>query len=161
MPSFDIVSKIDMPSVQNALDGVKKEIGTRYDFKGSKCEVEQQVDKIIIKADDELKRKQVEELIVTHLTRKKVDTGALEFEKPETASGNTIRQSVLIKQGIDRETAQKIIKTIKSSKIKLQSSIQGDEVRVSGKKRDDLQSAIKLIKDLNLKHPLQYENFRD
>jgi len=161
MPSFDIVSKIDMPSVQNALDGVKKEIGTRYDFKGSKCEVEQQDDKIIIKADDELKRKQVEELIVTHLTRKKVDTGALEFEKPETASGNTIRQSVLIKQGIDRETAQKIIKTIKSSKIKLQSSIQGDEVRVSGKKRDDLQSAIKLIKDLNLKHPLQYENFRD
>jgi len=161
MPSFDIVSKIDMPSVQNALDGVKKEINTRYDFKGSLCEVVLQDDKIILKADDELKRRQVEELILTHLTRKKVDTGALEFEKPEAATGNSIRQSVLIKQGVDRETAQKIIKAIKASKTKLQTSIQGDEVRVSGKKRDDLQNAIQLIKELNLKHPLQYDNFRD
>jgi uncharacterized protein YajQ (UPF0234 family) len=161
MPSFDIVSKIDMPSVQNALDGVKKEINTRYDFKGSLCEVVLQDDKIILKADDELKRRQVEELILTHLTRKKVDSGALEFEKPEAATGNSIRQSVLIKQGVDRETAQKIIKAIKASKTKLQTSIQGDEVRVSGKKRDDLQNAIQLIKELNLKHPLQYDNFRD
>ena len=147
MPSFDIVSKIDMPSVQNALDGVKKEINTRYDFKGSVCEVELQDDKFVIKADDELKRKQVEELLVTHLTRKKIDTGALEFEKPEAATGSSIRQTVLIKQGVDRETAQ--------------TSIQGDEVRVSGKKRDDLQNAIQLIKELDLTHPLQYENFRD
>ena len=161
MPSFDIVSKIDMPSVQNALDGVRKEINTRYDFKGSICEVEHQDDKIIIKADDELKRKQVEELLVTHLTRKKVDSGALEFGKVEAASGNSIRQEVIIKQGVDRETAQKIVKSIKASKSKTQTSIQGDEVRVSGKKRDDLQNAIKLIKDLNLKQPLQYENFRD
>ena len=161
MPSFDIVSKIDMPSVQNALDGVRKEINTRYDFKGSICEVEHQDDKIIIKADDELKRKQVEELLVTHLTRKKVDSGALEFGIAEAASGNSIRQEVIIKQGIDRETAQKIVKSIKASKSKTQTSIQGDEVRVSGKKRDDLQNAIKLIKDLNLKQPLQYENFRD
>ncbi len=161
MPSFDIVSKIDMPSVQNALEGVKKEINTRYDFKGSICEVEQQDDKIIIKADNDLKRKQVEELIITHLTRKKVDAGALEFEKPEAASGNSIRQVVLIKQGVNREIAQKIVKVIKSSKSKTQTSIQGDEVRVSGKKRDDLQAAIKLIKELNIKHPLQYENFRD
>ena len=161
MPSFDIVSKIDMPSVQNALDGVRKEINTRYDFKGSICEVEHQDDKIIIKADDELKRKQVEELLVTHLTRKKVDSGALEFSKAEAASGNSIRQEVIIKQGVDRETAQKIVKSIKASKSKIQTSIQGDEVRVSGKKRDDLQNAIKLIKDLNLKQPLQYENFRD
>ena len=161
MPSFDIVSKIDMPSVQNALEGAKKEINTRYDFKGSLCEVEQQEDKIIIKADDELKRKQVEELLITHLTRKKVDTGALEFEKPEAATGNSIRQTVLIKQGVDRETAQKIVKEIKSSKTKTQTAIQGDEVRVSGKKRDDLQTAIQLIKELNLTHPLQFENFRD
>ncbi len=161
MPSFDIVSKIDMPSVQNALDGVKKEINTRYDFKGSVREVELQDDKFVIKADDELKRKQVEELLVTHLTRKKIDTGALEFEKPEAATGSSIRQTVLIKQGVDRETAQKIIKAIKSSKSKTQTSIQGDEVRVSGKKRDDLQNAIQLIKELDLTYPLQYENFRD
>ena len=88
-------------------------------------------------------------------------TGALEFEKSEAASGNSIRQVVLIKQGVDREIAQKIVKAIKSSKSKTQTSIQGDEVRVSGKKRDDLQAAIKLIKGLNIKHPLQYENFRD
>ena len=161
MPSFDIVSKIDMPSVQNALDSVKKEINTRYDFKGSMCEVEYQEDKIIIKADDELKRKQVEELLVTHLTRKKIDAGALEFEKPEAATGNSIRQTVLVKQGVDKETAQKIVKVIKASKTKTQTAIQGDEVRVSGKKRDDLQNAIQIIKELGLTHPLQYENFRD
>ena len=161
MPSFDIVSKVDNTAVENALAGATKEMQVRYDFKGSSCEVSRTDEAILIKADDELKRRQVEELIVTHLTRKGVDTKALEFEKPEAATGNSIRQSVLIKQGVDRETAQKIIKIIKGSKTKLQTSIQGDEVRVSGKKRDDLQNAIQLIKELNLKHPLQYENFRD
>ena len=151
MPSFDIVSKPDLPSINNAIDGVQREISTRYDFKGSQSKVEISENVITITADDELKRKQVEDLIITHLTRKKVDTGALEFEKPEAASGNSIRQIVLIKQGVDREVAQKIVKAIKSSKSKVQTSIQGDEVRVSGKKRDDLQAAIKLIKELKWK----------
>ena len=145
MPSFDIVSKIDMPSVQNALDGVRKEINTRYDFKGSNCEIEQQEDKIIIKADDELKRKQVEELLITYLTRKKVDTGALEFEKPEAASGNSIRQEVLVKQGIDREIAQKIVKVIKQSKSKTQTAIQGDEVRVSGRNKQKCRHILYIV----------------
>ena len=112
-------------------------------------------------ADDELKRKQMEELLVVHLTRKNVDTNCLEFQSPENSSGNSIRQKVIVKQGIDREIAQKIIKTIKNSKIKVQSSIQGDEVRISGKKRDDLQQIIQLVKQMDLKFPLQYINFRD
>ena len=100
-------------------------------------------------------------MIIVHLTRKNIDTNCLEFQKPETSSGNSIRQKVIVKQGIDREVSQKIIKTIKNSKIKVQSSIQGDEVRISGKKRDDLQQTIQLVKDMDLKFPLQYINFRD
>ena len=161
MPSFDIVSKVDSPAVDNGVSGVIKEISTRYDFKGSNCRLERNGEEIVMHADDELKRKQMEDLLIVHLTRKNIDTNCLEFLNPESSSGNSIRQKVIVKQGIDRENAQKIIKTIKNSKLKVQSSIQGDEVRVSGKKRADLQAAIKLIKELNIKHPLQYENFRD
>ena len=103
----------------------------------------------------------MEELLITHLTRKGIDTNCLEFQKSEASSGNTIRQKVIVKQGIDREIAQKIVKEIKSSKTKVQASIQGDELRISGKKRDDLQSTIQLVKNMSIKFPLQYVNFRD
>ena len=159
MPSFDIVSKIDNTAVENALAGVTKEMQVRYDFKGSSCEVSRTDEAILIKADDELKRRQVEELIVTHLTRKGVDTKALEFEKPEQAGGNTIRQTVVVRQGVQRDIAQKIVKAIKGAKLKTQASIQGDEIRVSGKKRDDLQATMNMIKAMDLNLPLQYENF--
>ncbi len=161
MPSFDIVSKVDSPAVNNGVSGVIKEISTRYDFKGSMCRIERDGEEIVMYADDELKRKQMEDLLIVHLTRKSVDTNCLEFLNPESSSGNSIRQKVIVKQGIDREIAQKIIKTIKNSKLKVQSSLQGDEVRISGKKRDDLQETIQLIKDMDLKFPLQYINFRD
>ncbi|MDB3892068.1 YajQ family cyclic di-GMP-binding protein [Alphaproteobacteria bacterium] len=161
MPSFDVVSKTDMTAVDNALAGVVKEIGVRYDFKGSKCEVTKTDETILIKADDELKRRQVEELLVVHLTRKGVDTKALEFGQPEQAGGNTIRQNVTVKQGVQREVAQKIVKAIKGAKVKTQASIQGDEVRISGKKRDDLQATMALIKEMDIDLPLQFENFRD
>jgi len=161
MPSFDIVSNIDMTSVDNALQGVSNEMQVRYDFKGSKSEVSKQDDAILITADDELKRRQVEELLVTHLTRKGVDTKALEFGRVEQASGNTVRQTVTVKQGVQRDVAQKIVKAIKGSKVKTQAAIQGDEVRISGKKRDDLQATIALIRDLDVDLPLQFENFRD
>ena len=161
MPSFDIVSKIDNTAVENALAGVTKEMQVRYDFKGSSCEVSRTDEAILIKADDELKRRQVEELIVTHLTRKGVDTKALEFEKPEQAGGNTIRQTVVVRKGVQRDIAQKIVKAIKGAKLKTQASIQGDEIRVSGKKRDDLQATMNMIKAMELNLPLQYENFRD
>ena len=112
MPSFDIVSKIDNTAVENALAGVTKEMQVRYDFKGSSCEVSRTDEAILIKADDELKRRQVEELIVTHLTRKGVDTKALEFKKPEQAGGNAIRQTVMVRQGVQRDVAQKIVKGV-------------------------------------------------
>ena len=161
MPSFDIVSKTEMASVDNALQGVVREMQVRYDFKSSKSKVEKTNDMILIIADDELKRRQVEELLITHLTRKGVDTKALEFGKPDQAGGNTIRQTVKVKQGVQREVAQKIVKALKSSKLKTQASIQGDEIRVSSKKRDELQAAMEIIKGLELDLPLQFENFRD
>ena len=161
MPSFDIVSKVQTTAVDNALAGVTKEMQVRYDFKGSRCEVNRNNETILITADDELKRRQVEELILAHLTRKGVDTKALDFEKPEQASGNAIKQNVIVRQGVHREIAQKIVKCIKASKLKTQATIQGDEIRVSGKKRDDLQATMSIIKELNLDLPLQYENFRD
>ncbi len=161
MPSFDIVSKPDMPSINNAIDGVTREISTRYDFKGSKSKVEIIEEMIIVIADDDLKRKQVEELINVHFTRKKVSVGFLNFGKVEMASGNTIRQQIEIKNGISREDSQKIIKQIKSTKSKVQVQVQGDELRVSGKKRDDLQSSIAMIKEKFSDLPLQFINFRD
>ena len=161
MPSFDIVSKPDLPSINNAIDGVQREISTRYDFKGSQSKVEISENIITITADDELKRKQVEELLNTHVTRQKVDSKFLNYEKIEIGSGNTIRQIVEVKTGVAREDAQKIIKLVKSMKSKVQIQIQGDELRVSGKKRDELQSVIAFIKDKFDYIPLQYINFRD
>ena len=161
MPSFDIVSKTDMTSVDNALQGVIKEMQVRYDFKGSKSEVSKTDETITILADDDLKRRQVEELLVTHLTRKGVDTKVLEFGKLEQAGGNMVRQTITVKPGVQRDVVQKIVKAIKSSKLKTQAAVQGDEIRVSGKKRDDLQATMAMIKELDVDLPLQFENFRD
>lgn len=161
MPSFDVVSRTEVPEVDNAIQGAMREIGTRYDFKGSQCSIERNDETLLLKADDDLKLKQVHEVLNVYLTRRKVDVGAFDFAKPEMASGNTVRQTVTIKQGVERETAQKIVKAVKASKMKVQVAIQGDELRVSGKKRDDLTATIQLIKDLKLDLPLQYVNLRD
>ena len=161
MPSFDIVSRTELPEVDNAVQGAMREIATRYDFKGSQCSIERTENSLAIRADDEFKLKQVQELLRGYLARRKVDAGAFDFAEPEKASGNALRQAVAIKQGVDRELAQKIVKAIKGAKLKVQAAIQGDELRVSSKKRDVLQDAIALIKDLDLDHPLQYVNFRD
>ncbi|MEZ5936119.1 MAG: YajQ family cyclic di-GMP-binding protein [Alphaproteobacteria bacterium] len=161
MPSFDIVSKTEIPEVDNALQGARREIETRYDFKGSNCSVERSGETLTINADDDFKLKQVQELLRGHMAKRKVDTRAFDFQRPEKASGNSLRQTVAIKQGVDRELAQKIVKAIKGAKLKVQAAIQGDEVRISGKKRDDLQDAIALVKDQKYDHPLQYINFRD
>ena len=161
MPSFDIVSRTDLPEVDNALQSARREIETRYDFKGSACSIERSNEALVIKADDDFKLKQVQELLRGHMAKRKVDTRAFDFQKPEKASGSSLRQTVLIKQGVERELAQKIVKAIKGAKIKVQVAIQGDELRVSGKKRDDLQNAIALVKDQKIEHPLQYVNFRD
>ena len=161
MPSFDIVSRTEIPEVDNAVQGAMREIGTRYDFKGSMCAVERKDETLEIKADDELKLRQVQELLKGHLAKRKVDVGALDFQKPEAAFGNSLRQTVVIRQGVERELAQKIVKTIKGAKMKVQVAIQGDELRVTGKKRDDLQAAMALVKDSKIGQPLQYVNFRD
>ena len=161
MPSFDIVSRTNLPEVDNALQGATREIGTRYDFKDSQCSVERNEAIITIRADNEFQLKQVQELMKGHMGKRKVNIAAFDFAKPEDASGNSLRQAVTIKQGIDRDLAQQIVKAVKGAKLKVQTAIQGDELRVSGKKRDDLQSVIQLVKDLKIKQPLQYVNMRD
>ena len=161
MPSFDIVSKLDLAEVDNALAGMAREVATRFDFKGSQCSVKREEGTLTILADDELKLKQMHELLKTYLTRRKVDAAALDFKPPEKASGNALRQSVALKQGIDKELAKRLVKEIKDSKLKVQAAIQGEELRISGKKRDDLQAAIARLRALAVEQPLQYVNFRE
>jgi len=161
MPSFDIVSRTDLAEVDNAVQGAAREIATRYDFKGSNCSYERKDEVLTLKADDDYKLQQMQELLRGYMVRRKVEVGALDFGKPEAASGSSVRQIVTVKQGIERELAQKIVKEIKGAKMKVQAAIQGDELRISGKKRDDLQKTIDFIKGLKLDQPLQYLNFRD
>ncbi|MBM3599090.1 MAG: YajQ family cyclic di-GMP-binding protein [Alphaproteobacteria bacterium] len=161
MPSFDIVSKTDLAEVDNALAGMRREIGQRFDFKDSKCSIERTEGALTMIADDDLKLRQMQDLLKVYFTRRKVDPACLDFKDPEKAAGNTIRQVIAIKQGIDRDLAREIVTALKGSKLKLQAAIQGDELRVSGKKRDELQSAIQLVRGLKIAQPLQYVNFRD
>lgn len=162
MPSFDIVSKTDMAEVDNAIAGIEREIATRFDFKGSKCTLERKEQVITIVADDASKLSQMHDFLKVYFTRRKVDPKALDFDKaPEKASGNTLRHEVTVKQGIAQDVAKALVKAIKDSKIKVQAAIQGDELRVSGKKRDDLQEAIALLRQQEVDQPLQFVNFRD
>lgn len=161
MPSFDIVSEVDLSEVDNAIQNVTREIGTRYDFKGSKSTAEHSDGVISVFADDDLKLKQMHDVLKTHLHRRGIEPGQLDMQKAEPAAGQSVRQKILLKQGIETELAKKIVKELKGAKLKVQASIQGDSLRVSGKKRDDLQSAIAFVKGLGIEQPLQYKNFRD
>ncbi|PKQ08741.1 MAG: YajQ family cyclic di-GMP-binding protein [Alphaproteobacteria bacterium HGW-Alphaproteobacteria-12] len=161
MPSFDIVSKTDLAEVDNALQNVTREISQRYDFKGSNCSVERKEHELTILADDDLKLKQMHELLQGHLARRQIESGILDYKEPEKAAGQSVRQKVTVREGLDKELAKRIVKDIKGSGLKVQVAIQGDELRVTGKKRDDLQAAIQFVKGLKIEQPLQYENFRD
>ena len=161
MPSFDIVSRIDLSEVDNAVAGMSREIATRFDFKGSKCTIARTEGMLALRADDELKLKQMQELLRVHLTRRKVEPGALEYQPPEKASGNTVRQAIVLRRGVGADLARRLIREIKDQKLKVQVSVQGEELRVAGKKRDDLQAAIAAVRGLKLEQPLQYLNFRD
>lgn len=161
MPSFDIVSKTDLSEVDNALNNLKRELTQRFDFKGSKSTIERKEAELTINADDDMKLRQLQEMLKGHLTRRQVEAGVLDFKEPEKAAGQSVRQTVRIRQGIEQDLAKKVVKAIKDSKSKVQVAIQGDELRVTGKKRDDLQSTIELVKKLDLGLPLQYVNFRD
>ena len=161
MPSFDIISEVNQVEVRNALDQTNKELSTRFDFKGSDARVELADKTLTLFADDEFKMKQVIDIVVAKLTRRGVDIRALKYGDVEKVSGNKVKQVVTIRVGVEQDLAKKIVKLVKDSKMKVQASIQGDTVRVSGGKRDDLQAAIALVKKSITDFPLQYDNFRD
>jgi uncharacterized protein YajQ (UPF0234 family) len=161
MPSFDVVSKLDMQEIDNSISNSMKEITQRYDFKGSNSKIERSDKIITLTTEDELKAKQVLDILNGHIIKRNVDTRSIKLKNSESASGNTIRQTFNLIEGVDQDISKKIISTIKSSKMKVQVKIQGNELRVSGAKRDNLQDAIQIIKDLDLPVPLQYVNFRD
>lgn len=162
MPSFDIVSKVEIQSLDNAINSVKREISTRYDFKGSNTEVE--LDKktfsLEILTDNDMRMDQVEKVIISQFVRNKIDHNSLDFGEDRYASGSMLRKDVKVKQGIDRETAKKIVKSIKETRIKVQASIMDEQVRVQGKKRDDLQAVIAHCRQGGFEIPLQFINFK-
>ena len=161
MPSFDIVSEVNQVELRNALDQANKEISTRFDFKGSDARIEHKEKLLTLFADDDFKLKQVTDVMLGKLTKRGVDVRALEFGTVEKMSGDKVKQTVTIRVGVEQERAKKIVRLIKDSKLKLQASIQGDAVRVSGAKRDELQAAIALVKKTISDFPLQFGNFRD
>ena len=161
MPSFDIVSEVDTAEAENGIANVMREIENRYDFKGSQSKVEIAEGVITIHADDDMKLRQLHEILQGQMQKRGIEAGSLDYQKVEPAAGQSVRQSVLLRQGIDKELGKKITKAIKGEKLKVQVSIQGDELRVSGKKRDDLQEVIAFVKGMGLEQPLQYKNFRD
>lgn len=161
MPSFDIVSQTDLQEVDNAVHQAIKEIDTRYDFKHSKCKLERDEAVITLTADDDYKREQVIDVLKEKLVRRKVDHKTLDYGAVEPASGGLVRQKITVRQGVDQELARKIVKQVKESKIKVQAAIMGDQVRITGKQRDDLQQVITLVKGGSYDLPLQFINFRD
>ncbi|HLP81470.1 MAG TPA: YajQ family cyclic di-GMP-binding protein [Nitrosomonas sp.] len=161
MPSFDIVSEVDKQEVRNAVDQVNKEISTRFDFKGSDARVEQTELQLTVFADDDFKLEQILDILRTKLTKRAIDVRCLEKGQIEKISGNKIKQQVTVKTGLDTELAKKIIRNIKDSKLKVQASIQGEAVRVTGVKKDVLQEAIQCVRKMVIDFPLQFQNFRD
>ena len=160
MPSFDVVSDFDAHEASNGVDQANREVTTRFDFKGtgSKFALDGQVIALTTQSDFQLK--QMLDILRQKLARRGVDIACLEEKEPEF-SGNEARQQVILRRGIDTDLARKLVKTVKGSKLKVQAAIQGDKLRVSGKKRDDLQAVIALLKSADIDLPLQYENFRD
>ncbi|MGI9312138.1 MAG: YajQ family cyclic di-GMP-binding protein [Alphaproteobacteria bacterium] len=161
MPTFDIVSKFEVSEIDNALQNLDREISQRYDFKSSKSEISLDKNQISISTDDEYKLTQLQEMLKVHLTKRGIDAKVLEMGKIESAAGQSVRQIITLIQGINRDLSKQIIKIVKESKIKVQISIQGEDLRVSGKKRDELQDVISLLKENEFDLPLQFINFRD
>ena len=161
MPSFDVVNKLDFQEIDNAIGNATREILNRYDFKGSDTSIERKENEVTVVTDDELKLNQVHDLIITHLVRRKVDPLTLSKKNMEKAGGNKVRQIYILIEGIEQSIAKKITAEIKNSKIKVQIKINGNELRVDGKKKDDLQTVMQMIEDSNIGIPIQFVNFRD
>jgi uncharacterized protein YajQ (UPF0234 family) len=160
MPSFDIISDVDMHELRNAIDQTNREIATRFDFKGTGAVVEQEDTLLTLRAEAEFQLKQMMSILVQKLAKRGVDVGCLDEGEIEV-SGKKARQRITVRRGIDSLLAKKMLKMIKDTKLKVQASIQGEKVRVSGKKRDELQRIISLLREAKLGLPLQFENFRD
>ncbi|MED2978499.1 YajQ family cyclic di-GMP-binding protein [Bacillus swezeyi] len=158
--SFDIVSKVEMPEVQNAIQTALKEIGTRYDFKGSKSNITLDGDELVLVSDDEFKMNQLKDVLVGKLIKRNVPTKNIEYAKLENASGGTVRQRGKLVQGIDKENAKKINNLIKKSGLKVKSQVQDDQIRVTGKNKDELQQIIGLVREADLPIDVQFINFR-
>ncbi len=160
MPTFDIVSEVDKHELTNAVDQAHKEITNRFDFKGTSASIELSDERISLVADSDFQVQQMHPVLYQKLTSRKIDIACLDAQKVETV-GKGVRQYIAVKQGIDKETAKKLVGLIKNSKLKVQPSIQGEQLRVTGKKRDDLQSIMALLKKEDTGVPLQFQNFRD
>lgn len=160
MPSFDVVSQVDMHELTNSVDQVNREVSNRFDFKGTDSRVEKNENILTIIAPAEFQITQIVDILRTKMSKRGIDTGCLEFAEIQE-SGKEARQQVTVREGVDKDLARKLVKIVKDSKLKVQAAIQGDQVRITGKKRDDLQSAIALLKEQKLGLPLQYINFRD
>jgi len=162
MPSFDVVSEVDLHEVNNAIDQANREVGTRFDFKGSNArfELKEKDSTIMLHAQSTFQLQQMTSILHSKLSRRGVDLGCLKTENPVT-QGKEVHQAITLQQGLDAVFAKKLVKLTRESKLKVQAAIQGEKVRITGKKRDDLQQAITLFKEADLELPLQYENFRD
>lgn len=158
--SFDVVSKSDMQEVANAVVQAQKELAQRFDFKGSKSSIELTAEELVLVSDDEGKLVSVKDILETKLVKRKVSLKALDYGKIEPAAGGTVRQRAKIVQGIEIEKAKAIVKTIKDAKVKVQASIQSDQVRVVGRSKDDLQKAMTLVRETDYGIPLQFTNYR-
>jgi uncharacterized protein YajQ (UPF0234 family) len=161
MPSFDIVSEVNQVELRNALDQTNKELSTRFDFKGSDARVEHKEKELTLYADNDFKLKQVTDVLLGKLARRGVDVRSLKFGNVEKIGGDKVKQVAALRIGIDSDLAKRIVKTVKDSKLKVQASIQGDAVRVSGAKKDELQNAIALVRKTVTEVPVQFGNFRD
>ena len=160
MPTFDVVSEVDMHEVTNAVDQANREVRTRFDFKGTDSSFSREGDAITLKSESDFQLKQMLDMLQGKLNKRGIDIACLAIAEPELV-GKEARQTVTIRQGLETELSRKIVKMLKESKLKVQGAIQGDKVRVTGKKRDDLQEVIATLRDAKFDMPLQYINFRD
>jgi cyclic-di-GMP-binding protein len=162
MPSFDIVSRVDMQEVDNAINNAKKEIATRYDFRNSKTSIEfdRKEKKINVVADDKMKMDAIREIFLSKAVKRNIDLKSFEFGDPQPTAHAQLKREIKVKEGLEQEVAKKIVRMIKDAKLKVQASIQGEEVRVSGKQIDDLQNVIAMLKGAGIEVPLQFVNMK-
>ena len=160
MPSFDVVSEIDHHELKNALDHANREIGTRYDFKGSNAKIEQAGNELTLEAESKFQLQQMTPILLEKMSKRNIDVDCLEFGNVAEMNKRA-RQQISVKEGLDKDLARKMVKQIKDSKLKVQAAIQGDQLRVTGKKRDELQQVMQLLRDAKPGVPLQFNNFRD